>query len=106
MSPRARATAPRVRRYRFRCWACAIPAASFERLQIRKRVGQLLRGQKLIGHEIARLDVLRILDPAGEIPGIVDQGARGERSASHEMREIGRTDGAGLSPPDSMTQAA
>src|SRR5580698_5436345 len=106
MSPRARAIAPRVRQYRYRCWACAIPAASFERLQIRKRFGQLLRGQKFIGHEIARLDVLRILYPAGEIPGIIYEGVRGERSAAHQMSEIGRTDGTGLSPPDSMAQAA
>ena len=94
MFPTAAAAALRVRRYRCRRWACAIPAASFERLQVRECVGQLLRGEKLIGHEIARLDVLRILNPARQIPGIVEERAGGQRAPAHEMREVGRADGA------------
>src|SRR5579884_2636965 len=51
--------------------------------------GQLRARQIELRHQIARLYVLRVRDPAGEIADRVRQGAGGDRAAAHQVAEIG-----------------
>ena len=60
---------------------CAkIGAASLQRLQVGSDIAELLRGELLVGHESAGLEVLRILNPAGQVCRIVRQRARRQAS--------------------------
>src|SRR3954454_3387532 len=77
-------------------WRCR----SLQLLQIMEDGDQFVRPKRHFWHEIARLDVLRIGDPGGEIAGVLGQGACGNRFSAGDMGQVGTELSAGKSAAD------
>src|SRR5690348_12479963 len=71
------------------CSAIVTRRSSLEALQELSDVRELCPGEIEDRHQVARLDVLRIGDPAREIARRIRQGTRRYRLPVHQMAEIG-----------------
>src|SRR3954462_2178679 len=67
---------------------------------------QFVGAERDFRHEVARLDVLRISNPGGQIAGVSRQRAGGDGFPAADMRQIGAELSAGQRPTNGMAEAA
>src|SRR4051812_44268916 len=79
---------------------------SLQPFEIRDQLADLVLGQVDLGHSCARLHVLRLVEPEGEVGGIVREGQGGDALARPEVAEVGTERAGGRGSGDRVTAGA
>src|SRR5215204_154853 len=83
-----------------------ISPASLQALQVVEQRLQVCGLKDVLRHAVAGLDLLRVHDPAREVPARILQSARGDGRPAREVRQVGADRAARVRPPDAVAHHA